>query len=64
MPREDGTGPDGRGRQSGRGEGPCGKTGQRRGQGKRRGKQGKGRGGGREQGQGGGSGRGRVQKLT
>ena len=64
MPRGDKTGPGGKGRQSSRGQDPCGQNGQPvqpQGQEeKRSGRgagQGKGRGGGR--GQGGGSGRGR-----
>jgi predicted DNA-binding protein (UPF0251 family) len=65
MPRGDGTGPDGLGQQSGKGQGPCGQTGQtsqRQGRGKRRGGQGKGRSGSRGQGQSGGSVGGRGQK--
>jgi hypothetical protein len=66
MPRGDGTGPDGQGRKSGRGQGPCNQGGQpaqpQQGGVGRRGGQGKGRGGGgRGQGQGGGGGRGRGQ---
>lgn len=65
MPQRDGTGPDGKGQQSGRGQGPCGQNRPVQGQGGKRGGrgQGKGRGGGRGQGQGqgrsgGGAGRG------
>ena len=64
MPRGDGTGPEGQGRRTGRGQGPCGRNSQNSqdqgGKGGRRGTgRGKGGGGGRGQGQGRGLGQGK-----
>ncbi|VTR68834.1 conserved hypothetical protein [Desulfosarcina cetonica] len=61
MPRRDGTGPDGKGQQAGRGQGPCGQNRPTQGQGGKRSGRGQGTGGGRGRGQGqgrGGGGRG------
>ncbi len=62
MPRGDGTGPNGEGRKTGRGQGPCGRNSQnpqdQAGRGGRRGA-GQGRGGGSGRGQGSGSGQGK-----
>jgi hypothetical protein len=64
MPQGDGTGPDGQGRRTGKGQGPCRGSGQNtQDQGIRDGRRGTGQGrkgtGGRGQGQGGGLGRGK-----